>query len=392
MSLLGIDPLSPALSLLGHASTTITGRIAGLWAKAFFEVLVKAEERLVTLLVNDVLANLVRATTAVSGAEGNTWFATVKSLWPVAELVVAPLLFAATIGALFRQDMRRLGRAWGVGLPVAALGGVAARKLTGFGLSATDALSRAVVGEVAPHIKADLVHVFALGLVTVGTPLGALVSLVVLAGALLLWLELAVRAVAIEMAVFFMPLALAGVIWPATAHLAKRFVALLGSLLLVKPVVVGALCLGAATVSARHAGASSLLSGTAILLIAAFAPLLLLKMVPLVDEPSFAHLYDLSRQPVRWAERAAQGVLALSAGAGALVAPATSGTGAEGLGSAAALLGQASGAAGPARSEEHPLGPARPPGSGPPGSGPPGSGPPGGPGTSSAAGGGGARA
>jgi hypothetical protein len=379
MSLLGIDPLSPALSLLGHASTTITGRVAGQLAKAFFEVLVTAEERLVTLLVNDVVANLVRATTAASGAEGNTWFATVKSLWPVAELVVAPLLFAATIGALFRQDTVRLARAWGVGLPVAALGGVAARKLTGFGLSATDALSRAVVGQIAPHIEADLAHVFALGLVTAGAPLGGLVSLVVLAGALLLWLELAVRAVAIEMAVFFMPLALAGVVWPATAHLAKRFVALLGSLLLVKPVVVGALCLGAATVGARPPGAGSLLSGTAILLIAAFAPLLLLKMVPLVDAPSVAHLYDLSRQPVRWAERAAQGVLALSASASALLAPPTSGTGADGLGSAAALLGQASGSAGPARSEEHPLGPARPPAPRPAG----------GPGTPGAPGGGG---
>jgi hypothetical protein len=362
MSLLGVNPLAPALSLLSHASTTITGGIAGALAKAFFEELVRAEESLVTSLVNGVLADLVRATTGVSGAEGNTWFGVVKALWPVAELVVAPLLFAATIGAVLRQDMRRLGKAWGVGLPVAALGGVAATKLSGYGLSATDALSKAVVGEVAPHMEADFVHVFALGLVTVGTPIGALVSLVVLAGGLLLWLELAVRAVAIELAIFFMPLALAGVVWPATALLAKRFVALLGSLLLVKPVVVGALCFGAATLTTQGRGASAMLSGTAVLLIAAFAPLLLLKMVPLVDAPSVAHLYDLSRQPVRWAERAAQGLLALSASAGGLGAPAASGAASEGLGSAAALLGQATGGAGPAGAEEHPLGPARPPG------------------------------
>ena len=45
-----------------------------------------------------------------------------------------------------------------------------------------------------------------------------------------------------------MPLALAGLVWPATAHWAKRLIEVLVALLLMKPVIVGALCLGAGRV------------------------------------------------------------------------------------------------------------------------------------------------
>lgn len=360
-------PLAPALSLLGHGGASITSGIANSLAtaivKTIYEGLVKVEESLVASLVNDVLNSIVKATTEVSGDDGKGWFATIKSLAPVAELVVGPLLFAATIGAIFHQDMRRLARAWCLGLPVAALGGFAAVKLTGEGLAATDALSNAVIKQVAPHMKADFVKAISAGLASGATPVALLLSLVVVVGGLLLWLELAVRAIAIEIAVFFMPLALAGVVWPATAHFAKRFVALLASLLLLKPVVVGALGLGTAAITTGQG--SSAVTGPAVLLIAAFAPVALFKMVPLVDAASVAHVHELSRQPVRAAERALQGVMAFSANAkGATASPPGGG---KDLGVASTLLGQAGGGGHGAGSDDHPLGPARPPSPGPPG-------------------------
>jgi hypothetical protein len=371
--------LSPALSLLGPGGASVGSGLADAIVKGFFHYLVKLEEAAVASLVNAVLGTVVKATTSVSKSEGNSWFGTITLLEPVLKLVVGPLLFAGTIGPVLRQDLRRLARVWGVGLPVAVLGGIASVKLTGKGLSATDALSKAIVADVAPRMKSDFIHAISAGLTGGATAITLLLSVVVIAGGLLLWLELAVRAVAIEVAVFFMPLALAGVIWPATSHFAKRFVSLLASLLLMKPVIVGVLALGTAALTANRGG--SVVSGTAMLLIAAFSPLALFKMVPLVEVSSVAHLHDLSRQPVRAADRAMRGALSFATSARAVTGGPSAGRQSGDLGVAGMLLSQAGGGhsggghsggghsggghsggghsgGGP---EDHPLGPARPP-------------------------------
>jgi hypothetical protein len=371
--------LSPALSLLGPGGASVGSGLADAIVKGFFHYLVKLEEAAVASLVNAVLGTVVKATTSVSKSEGNSWFGAIKLLKPVLKLVVGPLLFAGTIGPVLRQDLRRLARVWGVGLPVAVLGGIASVKLTAKGLSATDALSKAIVADVAPRMKSDFIHAISAGLTSGATAITLLLSVVVIAGGLLLWLELAVRAVAIEVAVFFMPLALAGVIWPATSHFAKRFVSLLAALLLMKPVIVGVFALGTAALTANRGG--SVVSGTAMLLIAAFSPLALFKMVPLVEVSSVAHLHDLSRQPVRAADRAMRGALSFATSARAVTGGPSGGRQSGDLGVAGMLLSQAGGGhsggghsggghsggghsggghsgGGP---EDHPLGPARPP-------------------------------
>lgn len=359
------------IPIVGGSISDLVGKAV---ADAFFNEMGKVVESAVGSFVNDVLGSVVRSTTSVSAAEGNTWFAGVaKLMLPIVQFVVAPLLMAATLAAVLRQDARRLGRAWGVGLPICALGGYAAVKLADVGLLATDGLSKAMVKDIAPNMKSDFVHALSLGLTSgLAGVVGAVLSVVVLAGGLLIWLELAVRALAVEISVFFMPLALAGVVWPATAHWAKRLVEVLVALLLAKPVVAGALCLGTATLSSSRGSLGSVVSGAAILLLAGFAPLVLFKMAPLVEAQSLAHLQDLSRQPVRAVERAVERVLAVTTGAGATAAMAA-GAG-EDMSLAGALLVQASGGAAggggagaDGAGEGHPLGPARPPGAGGPG-------------------------
>jgi hypothetical protein len=91
-----------------------------------------------------------------------------------------------------------------------------------------------------------------------------------------------VRAAAIYVAVFFMPLALACYVWPATAAIARRTVELLAALILSKFVIVATLTLG---VAALHGGpsADNAVVGSAILLIAGFAPFCLLRLAPIVE-------------------------------------------------------------------------------------------------------------
>jgi hypothetical protein len=284
----------------------------------FFSGLENLEADAAKSLIGDVIGAVVPATTTIGFGPGD-WFASVSHLlFPIEELVVAPLLFAATIGAVLRQDMRRLARAWGVCLPASLLCGYAIVWVAQRGLAVTDAISQLVQSQVEPNLQKDFLDVIILGItgsVRAG-PLGAVLSLLVICGGLLIWVELALRSAAIELAVFFMPLALAGLVWPSTAHWAKRLAEVLAALLLAKPVVVGALCLGANALTSAKAGPGSVVTGSAILLLAAFAPVALLKLVPIAEASAIGHLQEVSRQPFRAAERAAHSAMNMATRAG----------------------------------------------------------------------------
>jgi len=258
-------------------------------------------------MTSNVIGQAMTAST--EPAVTKPWFlSAMGKMLPVEELVAAPLLFAATIGALLHQDVRRLARAWLGCLPLALLGGFVVVDLTDIGLQVTDALSQAVQWAVSPNLQglySALVPQAIVQVVTSG-PAVVFLSLIFMAGALVIWVELALRAAAVELAVLFMPLALAGLIWPATAHWAKRLLEVLVALLLAKPVIVGALCLGAHSLTAGQGGVSTLVTGIAILLVAAFAPVAVLKLVPMVEVATIAHLHDLSREPFQRAERVVQ--------------------------------------------------------------------------------------
>jgi len=281
---------------------------------ALFSALVNWGADGAELVVKDVIGGPIIGTTTVDLGQ-KTWLSSVtKNMFSVEGLVVAPLLFAATIGAVLRQDMRRLGRAWGIYLPLSMLAGYAVVQLTNIGLDITDDISTAIQYEVMPDLGPILVKAMTIGIASTINEgaLSLLLSLLIIAGCLAIWLELIVRAAAIELAVFFMPLALAGLVWPATAHWAKRLIEVLVALLLMKPVIIGALCLGAGAV-VDVSDPSTAVSGLAILLIAAFAPYALLKLVPMVGAPAIAHLDGLSRQPLRAAEQTVQRGLAYMA-------------------------------------------------------------------------------
>ena len=322
-------------------------------ANAFFAALVQWEAHAAELVLKDVIGQVITGTTTV-GLQGNGWLSSVtRGMFPVEELVMAPLLFVATIGAVLRQDMRRLARAWLVYLPMSLLAGYAVVRLTSIGLEVTDGISTAIRGQVMPDLSSALVNAINLGIIaSLGDGmLSALLSLLIMAGCLAIWLELIVRSAAIELAVFFMPLALAGLVWPATAHWAKRLAEVLVALLLMKPVIVGALCLGTGAVL-DVGDPSAAVSGLAILLIAAFTPYALLKLVPIAGVSAIAHLEGLSHRPFRAAEQTVQRALTAFTQAGA-AARVIRGSGGLPAG-AGQLMGQVGQDAGPG---PNPLGP-----------------------------------
>ncbi len=285
---------------------------------AFFSTLFGLEAALVRSLVSEVMSTAVPATTALSLAPGS-WFASAAgTLAPVAEVLVAPLLFAATIGAVLRRDVHRLARAWGVALPASLLGAAALVQLCRVGLQVTDAMTGLIEASVYPglgHLFARVVGLsFGGAAGFAGAQLVQVVfGLLLVAGGMALWLEMVLRSAAIELAVFFMPLALAGLVWPATAHWARRLVEVLVALLLAKPVVMAALCLGARALAGSQVGVESVVTGSAVLLMAAFAPFMLLRLVPVVEVTAIAHLQGAARQPFHAASRTAQRVASMAA-------------------------------------------------------------------------------
>ncbi len=109
-------------------------------------------------------------------------------------------------------------------------------------------------------------------------------GLLVACAAFVLWLELLVRAAAVYVAVLFLPLALASLVWPAISHWCRRLVDTLVALVLAKFVIVAILSLAAgALASGTGTGFASVLGGAALLLLAAFAPFTLLRLVPMVE-------------------------------------------------------------------------------------------------------------
>lgn len=195
------------------------------------------------------------------------WFrAHYATMAALAGVVVVPLLLLGIVQAVYRQSTTLLLRSALVHLPLALLLTGVAVSFVQLGLAATDSLSAAVAhgaGLDSGHFLSGVADGLTAG--SAGDPTGPptfvvfLGGVAVVVGAVLVWLELLVRAAAVYVAVLFLPLALASLAWPAIAHWSRRLADTLVALVLSKFVVVavlslaaGALAGGAARPLGRH--------------------------------------------------------------------------------------------------------------------------------------------
>ena len=118
-----------------------------------------------------------------------------------------------------------------------------------------------------------------------------LLALLAAAGALVLWLELAVRSALLVVAVAFVPLGLAGLLWPATASWLRRLAEVITAIAVSKLVIVVVLVLGAAaltsspvSLSTPGADVDAMVSGIAFLAIATLGLPMALRLVPMATE------------------------------------------------------------------------------------------------------------
>ena len=239
-----------------------------------------------------------------------TWFS--STYWRVAGIAAVltlPFLFAAAVQALIRSELALLLRAAFGYLPLAMLTVSIAAPLTMLLLTASDQLSRVVssaAGNASVHfLKTAGVAIGGLSLLSKSPFLVFLVGIFTVAGALFLWVELLVREAAVYVIVLMLPLVFAALVWPARRIWAVRAVELLVALIISKFAIVAVLSLGGAALghstTITHVSIAGFLAGLVLVVMAAFAPWAMLRLLPLAELASGAagSLRDHAWVPLR---------------------------------------------------------------------------------------------
>jgi hypothetical protein len=299
-----------------------------------------------------------------SGADSP--YATVRN---IAGVLLLGFVFLGLIQGLLAGDSAAMMRRVTADLPASVLGMIGTTVVVGKLLELTDALSAAVL----THSGGQAVQFLSgFGTTATGATQGfaaVLLGLVAVVAGLFLWVELMLRSVLVYILVALSPLSFAAMVWPSARGVLRRTIELLLSVILSKLVVCIAISVGvAALAGAGSAGANdtgvggqvaasmgTLFVGAAILVVAAFAPFLILKLIPWTEAALVAH--GMSRSPVRAANSTVMTAnsassIARLAGGGSKSAPALPSGGGNGwvVGAAGGAMVASAGMKGAARS------------------------------------------
>jgi hypothetical protein len=221
---------------------------------------------------------------------GTTWFSsTYWRMGAMAAVLTLPFLFAAAVQAVIRSDLSLLAAATFGYLPLAALAIAIAAPLTMLLLAASDELSTfvssAAGNEGARFLGEAGLYAGGLGALLDSPFLAFLVGLFTVAVAFAVWVELLLREAAVYVVVLMLPLAFAALVWPARRIWAMRALELLVALILAKFAIVAVLSLGGAAIAQSFGqdSISGMMAGAVLLMLAAFSPWALLRLIPLAE-------------------------------------------------------------------------------------------------------------
>ncbi len=236
-------------------------------------------------LLLDATAKVISTTTRPQLQ--STWFSsTYWRMAAISALLTLPFLFAAAIQAVLRSDMTLLARSTLGYLPLGMLAVSIAAPVTTLLLAGSDELSAIVSQAAGGAGGAFLTRVGALsaglGALSGSTFVLMFVAVLTVGATVALWIELLIRAAAVYVVVLMLPLFFAALVWPARRVWAIRAVELLVALILSKFAIVAVLSLGGAALGHTTVpSAAQMLEGATLVLLAAFSPWALLRLLPL---------------------------------------------------------------------------------------------------------------
>jgi hypothetical protein len=273
----------PGVSVVCDAAGDAAGAAAGAAGDAILGQLTSWVGDGAAWLLGQV-AEAIDSTTAVDLTA--PWFESHYGfMFQVGAILLLPLVLLTILQALLRRDPSILLRLVLLHLPAAMLLTGAAVGVAQTSMVVVDALSADLTAEVArdaDSLAASLTRASAIG---GAVPLFAsfLMALVMALAAIFVWFELILRAGVVYVAMMFLPLFLATMIWPATSGWVRRLVQLIVAAVLSKLVIVATLSLGLSALASGD-GVSSVLAGAGMFLIAAFSPFVLFSLIPLAAD------------------------------------------------------------------------------------------------------------
>jgi hypothetical protein len=284
----GSDPGKAVTSAVSGAAQNVVDT-AGDSALRSFTAAVAAAGK---FFLNKV-GGLIQGTTSPDVVNADWFTSQYRVMLALAVVIALPILLVSVAQSIVRADGMQAIRSAFVFLPLAAILSAVGPAMAQMLINISDWMSAALGGNAAADAQkfmSDAGSALAgLGTGTLnpaapvfGVLLGALI---VTLGALSIWLELLLRAAAIYISVLFLPLALAAMIWPAGWRWCRRLIEFLIAIIFAKVFIVAIINLAAAGLARGGLGDKfeGVLAGGALLLMAAFTPVALLKLIPLAE-------------------------------------------------------------------------------------------------------------
>jgi hypothetical protein len=222
------------------------------------------------------------------------WFGSqYRVMLALAVVISLPILLVSVAQAIVRVDAMQAIRSAFVYLPIAAIFSAVGPALAQILIDSSDWMSTAISHNAAGNAQQFMTDTGSwLGAIGAGTVnpaapvFGVLLgAIVVVLGAFSIWLELLLRSAAIYVAVLFLPLAFAAMVWPTAGRWCRRLIEFLIAIIFAKVFIVAIIDMAAAGLAGGGLADKfeGVLAGGALLLMAAFTPIALLRLIPLAE-------------------------------------------------------------------------------------------------------------
>ena len=321
----GVPNIPNPITAVGNALGGAASKAAETAFEFFLRRIAQALANAAAKVVTEVLHYLDTSST-VSLDQG--WFAgprakeITQSVLLFAAVLLVLFLLAAVIQGLVKGDVGLMVRTAAIEVPMSVFGMVVLTSVTAVLLAVTDGFSSLVLAGAPESIG----RFFQFGQPDAILSLGLFGFILVPAfilGAILVWIELVVRSSLIYLLLAFSPLVLAARVWPVLAGAWHQLCRIGIALIVSKFAIALSLGLGAAALSGggpanlgsagpnpndvgSQAGltVAGLVVGASLMVLAAFAPFVVLKLLPVFEAAVVAQ--GISRGPLRAGQTAAQ--------------------------------------------------------------------------------------
>jgi hypothetical protein len=300
---------------VGDACNAVSGGVSGIVKKplggalagvsnGIFEQITEWVSEGTAWLIAEVVKGIEKTTTPQLTAKG--FLSQYGKMATIAALLGMAMLFLAVLEGVAQGNAGLLLRVALVNVPLAFIATSVAYLVVQLLLVATDGLCDAIAsagGKNAQHFFDGAIKDLGGAGSAAGSELGGaanpasaaagaaavplfvtfLAAVIGAFAAFLVWLELIMRDAAVYVVALFMPFSLAASIWPRWSGALHRSVELLLVVISSKFVIVAIIALAASLLADPGQGIEPILSASALMLLACFAPFILLKLVPFAE-------------------------------------------------------------------------------------------------------------